>query len=60
MHSEAFARAVLAERARERDLAIRKHQLRCPEAAPSPRATRVRFFRLPRRLRTRRAGAYLT
>jgi hypothetical protein len=60
MHTEAYTRAVLAERVREREIAMRNHQLRCSEPARSPRTIRLRFFRLPRRLRTRRAGAYLT
>jgi hypothetical protein len=62
MHNEAFTRAVLAERARERDLAMRHRQLLAPEPElePAPRPVRARFLRMPRRLRLRRAGAYLT
>jgi hypothetical protein len=61
MYNEAYARAVLAERARERDIAIRHRQLLAPEPEPqrAPRPVRVRFFRLPRRIRLRRAGTYV-
>jgi hypothetical protein len=63
MYNEAYARAVLAERARERDTAIRiRHrQLLAsePEPARAPRPVRLRFFGLARRLRIRRADAYV-
>jgi hypothetical protein len=60
MYNEAYARAVLAERARERDIAVRHRQLLASEPEPerAPRPVRARFLRMPRRLRIRRAGAY--
>lgn len=63
MYNEAYARAVLAERARERDIAIRHRQLLAsepePEPARVPRPARRRFWGLARRLRIRRADAYV-
>jgi hypothetical protein len=56
MNHEAYARAVLAERARERDVMMRHRQLLAAEPAPAPRPRRGHVFFVARRLR--RAAAY--